>query len=99
MCRVGSFGERGKPPQPRVGAVTDRDDGMGHVRVEGLRALCGAGERMFRRTRATMVVSRARMFSTSLGVGSAEPEPPLVHGVVGFGEVSDDFGDRHTSAR
>ena len=37
---------------------------------------------MSRHTRATTVVSQPPRFSTPLGVGAAEPEPGLLHGVV-----------------
>ena len=41
---------------------------------------------MSRHTRATTVVSQPPRFSTSLGVGAAEPQPRLLHGVVGLAQ-------------
>ncbi len=43
---------------------------------------------MFSDTRATTVVSQPPRFSISLGFGAAEPQPGLLHGVVGLAEPS-----------
>ena len=41
---------------------------------------------MFSATRATIVVSQARRFSTSLVSAAAEPQPGVLDGVVGLAE-------------
>ena len=40
---------------------------------------------MLRQTRATTVVSQPPRFSIVARVGAAEPQPGLLHGVVGLG--------------
>ena len=39
---------------------------------------------MSRQTRATTVVSQPPRLSTAVGVGATEPQPGLLHGVVGL---------------
>ena len=41
---------------------------------------------MFSATRATIVVSQPPRFSTSLGVGAADPQPGVLDRVVGLGQ-------------
>ena len=53
--------------------------------LDGLLAPARRARSMSRQIRLTIVVSHPRMFSTSCGVGAVEPEPGLLHGVVGLG--------------
>ena len=71
------------------------DDRLGHVHVHRLLAPRLRERSMFRHTRATTVVSQPRRFSMSLGVGAAEPQPRLLHGVVGLAQRAEHaVGDR-----
>ena len=50
---------------------------------------------MFSDTRATTVVSQPPRFSIALGVGAAEPQPRLLHGVVRLAQRAEHaVGDR-----
>ena len=73
-----------------------RSIGIGHVGASSGSSRRGRRERsMFRHRRATTVVSQARRFSTSAGVGSAQSQPGLLHGVVGFAQrAQHPVGDR-----
>ena len=63
--------------------------GSGTWHVERLLAAVSRRDRsMFRHTRATTVVSQPPRFSTSSASGAAEPQPGLLHGVVGLARAS-----------
>ncbi len=83
-------GRPSRPAAPRArGSIppTGLDDRVGHVRASSGSSRRAVRERsMFRHTRATTVVSQPPRFSTSLASDAAQPQPGVLHGVVGLGE-------------